>query len=124
MLDLRLPSGLFFVLTGAILRAGVFGINVNSAVGTANGVKQAGKAGKIKLAGFDAPESIVAQLKDGTFELTIAQHPAEIGYFGFMAAYAQVTGNPVPTAIGTGFTVMTAANIDDPKVARYLYKSS
>ena len=78
----------------------------------------------IKLAGFDAPESIVAQLKDGTFELTIAQHPAEIGYFGFMAAYAQVTGNPVPTAIGTGFTVMTAANIDDPKVARYLYKSS
>jgi ribose transport system substrate-binding protein len=104
--------------------AGVFGANLFSAGGTANGVKQAGKAGKIKLAGFDAPESIVAQLKDGTFELTIAQHPAEIGYFGFMAAYAQVTGNPVPTAIGTGFTVMTAANIDDPKVSRYLYKSS
>ena len=104
--------------------AGVFGANLFSAGGTANGVKQAGKAGKIKLAGFDAPESVVAQLKDGTFELTIAQHPAEIGYFGFMAAYAQVTGNPVPTAIGTGFTVMTAANIDDPKVSRYLYKSS
>jgi ribose transport system substrate-binding protein len=104
--------------------AGVFGANLFSAGGTANGVKQAGKAGKIKLAGFDAPESIVAQLKDGTFELTIAQHPAEIGYFGFMAAYAQVTGNPVPTAIGTGFTVMTADNIDDPKVSRYLYKSS
>jgi ribose transport system substrate-binding protein len=104
--------------------AGVFGANLFSAGGTANGVKQAGKAGKIKLAGFDAPESIVAQLKDGTFELTIAQHPAEIGYFGFMAAYAQVTGNPVPTAIGTGFTVMTAANIDDSKVSRYLYKSS
>ena len=104
--------------------AGVFGANLFSAGGTANGVKSAGKAGKIKLAGFDAPESIVAQLKDGTFELTIAQHPAEIGYFGFMAAYAQVTGNPVPTAIGTGFTVMTGANIDDPKVSRYLDKSS
>ena len=82
------------------------------------------KAGQIKLAGFDAPESIVNQLKDGTFELTIAQHPAEIGYFGFMAAYANATGNPVPTQIGTGFTVMTKDNIDDPKVARYLYKSS
>jgi ribose transport system substrate-binding protein len=34
-----------------------------------------------------------------------------------------VTGNPVPTAIGTGFTVMTKANIDDPKVSRFLYKS-
>jgi ribose transport system substrate-binding protein len=104
--------------------AGVFGANLFSASGTANGVKAAGQAGKIKLAGFDAPESIVAQLKDGTFELTIAQHPAEIGYFGFMAAYAQVTGNPVPTAIGTGFSVMTKDNIDDPNVSRYLYKSN
>ena len=41
-----------------------------------------------------------------------------------MVAYANATGNPVPTAIGTGFTVMTGANIDDPKVSRYLYKSS
>ncbi len=104
--------------------AGVFGANLFSAGGTANGVKQAGMVGKIKLAGFDAPESIVAQLKDGTFELTVAQHPAEIGYFGYIAAYAFVTGNPVPTAIGTGFSVMTKDNIDDPKVSKYLYKSS
>ena len=103
--------------------AGVFGANLFSASGAANGAKQAGVAGKVKMAGFDAPESIVGQLKDGTFELTIAQHPAEIGYFGFMAAYAHVTGNPAPTAIGTGFSVMTAANIDDPNINKYLYKS-
>ena len=90
--------------------AGVFGASLFSAGGASNGAKQAGVAGKVKMAGFDAPESIVAQLKDGTFELTIAQHPAEIGYFGLAAAHAYVTGNPVPTAIGTGFTVMTAAN--------------
>ena len=104
--------------------AGVFGANLFSAGGTANGVTQAGQAGKIKIAGFDAPESIVPQLKDGTFTLTIAQHPAEIGYFGYIAAFAHVTDNPVPALIGTGFTVMTAANIDDPKVSRFLYKSS
>jgi ribose transport system substrate-binding protein len=104
--------------------AGVFGANLFSAGGTANGVKQGGMVGKVKLAGFDAPESVVAQLKDGTFELTVAQHPAEIGYFGFMEAFAFVTGNPVPTAIGTGFSVMTKDNIDDPKVSKYLYKSS
>lgn len=103
--------------------AGVFGANLFSAGGAANGAKQAGVAGKVKMAGFDAPESIVAQLKDGTFELTIAQHPAEIGYFGLVAAYAHVTGNPVPTAIGTGFSVMTKDNIDDPNVSRFLYKS-
>jgi ribose transport system substrate-binding protein len=102
--------------------AGVFGANLFSASGTANGVKQAGKIGKVKLAAFDAPESIVAQLKDGTFEIAIAQHPAEIGYFGYMAAYAHLTGNPAPVAIGTGFTVMTAANIDRPEISKYLYK--
>src|SRR5271165_417816 len=104
--------------------AGVFGANLFSATGTANGVKQAGKAGKVKIAGFDAPESVVGLLKDGTFELTIAQHPAEIGYFGYIAAYAHLTSNPVPNAIGTGFTVMTKANVDDPNISRFLYKSS
>ena len=104
--------------------AGVFGANLFSATGTANGVKQAGKAGVVKIAGFDAPESVVALLKDGTFELTIAQHPAEIGYFGLIAAFAHLTGNPVPTAIGTGFTVMTKDNINDPNVSKFLYKSS
>jgi ribose transport system substrate-binding protein len=101
--------------------AGVFGANLFSAVGAANGAEQAGVAGEVKIAGFDAPESIVGQLKDGTLEMTVAQHPAEIGYFGVMAAYAVVTGNPTPTAIGTGFTVMTGDNIDDPEVNRYLY---
>jgi len=103
--------------------AGVFGANLFSAGGAANGAKQAGVAGKVKMAGFDAPESIVAQLKDGTFEMTIAQHPFEIGYFGLVAAYAKVTGNPVPTSIGTGFTVMTGKNVDDPNVSKFLYSS-
>ena len=101
----------------------MFGANLFSASGAGNGVKQAGATGKIKIAAFDAPESIVGDLKSGLFEMTIAQHPAEIGYFGLVAAYAKVTGNPVPTAIGTGFSVMTKANIDDPNIAKYIYSS-
>lgn len=101
--------------------AGIFGANLFSAVGAANGVKQAGLGGKIKIAAFDAPRTIVDQLKDGTFEIAIAQHPAEIGYFGVMAAFAHVTGNPVPAHIGTGFTVMTKDNVDDPNVAKFVY---
>ena len=48
------------------------------------------------MAAFDAPESIVDELKDGPVDLAIAQHPAEIGYYGFMAAYAHVTGQSGP----------------------------
>jgi ribose transport system substrate-binding protein len=54
-------------------------------------------------------------------DLAIAQHPAEIGYFGVMAAYAHLTGNSVPTAIGTGFTVIDKNNVKDPNVAKFIY---
>ncbi len=101
--------------------AGVFGANLFSASGTANGVKQAGKQGVVKIAAFDAPQSVVQDLKDGTFEMAIAQHPAEIGYYGVMSAFAHLTGQSVPTLIGTGFTVMTKDNIDDPDIAKFLY---
>lgn len=100
---------------------GVFGANLFSAIGAANGVKQAGQNGKVKVVAFDAPGSIVDNLKSGLVDMAIAQHPAEIGYFGVMAAYAHLTGNSVPTSIGTGFTVIDKTNLSDPKVAKFIY---
>ncbi len=101
--------------------AGVFGANLFSALGSANGVKQSGASGKVKVAAFDAPKAIVEPLKSGLVDIAIAQHPAEIGYFGFVAAHAILNGQSIPTSIGTGFTVMTRDNIDDPAVNAYLY---
>lgn len=101
---------------------GVFGANLFSALGAANGVQQAGKSGAVKVVAFDAPTSIVDNLKTGLVDIAIAQHPAEIGYFGVMAAYAHLTGQSVPTSIGTGFTVMDKTNIEDPNVAKFVYQ--
>ena len=101
--------------------AGVFGANLFSALGAANGVQQAGQAGKVRVVAFDAPGSIVDNLNTGLVDMAIAQHPAEIGYFGVMAAYAHLTGNSVPTAIGTGFTVIDKSNVGDPDVAKFIY---
>ncbi len=103
--------------------AGVFGANLFSAIGSANGVKQGGGGGKVKVVAFDAPTSIVGQLKNGLVDLAIAQHPAEIGYFGVVAAHAALDGNSIPTSIGTGFTVLDKANVDDPAVARFIYSN-
>jgi ribose transport system substrate-binding protein len=101
---------------------GVFGANLFSALGAANGVQQAGQSGKVRVAAFDAPASIVANIKSGLVDLAIAQHPSEIGYFGVVAAYAHLTGQSIPTSIGTGFTVMDKSNVDQPDVARFIYK--
>lgn len=100
---------------------GVFGANLFSALGAGNGVQQAGQTGKIKVVAFDAPTSIVDNIKTGLVDVAIAQHPAEIGYFGLVSAFAHLTGQSIPVSIGTGFTVMDASNIDDPNVAKYIY---
>ena len=101
--------------------AGVFGANLFSAIGAADGVKAVGKSGEIKVVAFDAPQRIVDDIKSGLIDMAIAQHPAEIGYYGVMTAYAVLTGQSVPITIGTGFTVMDASNIDDPEISKFVY---
>jgi len=100
---------------------GVFGANLFSALGAANGVESADKLGDVTVIAFDAPQSIVEQLKTGLVDMAIAQHPAEIGYYGVMTAYAHLTGQSVPPMVGTGFTVITADNVDDPEIAQFIY---
>lgn len=100
---------------------GVFGANLFSAIGAANGVQQAGQTGNIRVVAFDAPQSIVDNIKSGLVDMAIAQHPATIGWFGVAAAYAHLTGTAIPVSIGTGFTVIDATNVDDPEVAQFIY---
>ena len=101
--------------------AGVFGADFVTALGTAEGVKSAGKSGQVKIVAFDAPQQVVNDIGKGLIDMAIAQHPAEIGYFGVMAAYAALTGQSVPVLIGTGYTVMDATNIDDPEILKFVY---
>lgn len=101
--------------------AGVFGANLFSAVGAANGVRSIGKSGEIRVVAFDAPQSIVDDIGEGLVDMTIAQHPAEIGYYGVMSAYAHLTGQSLPIAIGTGFTVIDASNMNDPDITKFIY---
>ncbi|WP_217576449.1 ABC transporter substrate-binding protein [Mesorhizobium sp. GbtcB19] len=100
---------------------GVFGANLFSALGAANGVKQAGQTGTVKVVAFDAPTSIVDNINTGLVDVAIAQHPAEIGYYGVVSAYAHLTGHSIPVSIGTGFTIMDKSNIADPNISKYLY---
>ncbi len=100
---------------------GVFGANLFSALGAGNGVQQAGQTGNVKVVAFDAPTSIVDNIKSGLVDVAIAQHPAEIGYYGVVSAYAHITGNSIPVAIGTGFTIIDKDNVGDENVAKYIY---
>ena len=100
---------------------GVFGANLFSALGAGNGVKQAGAVDKVRVVAFDAPASIVDSIGSGLVTMAIAQHPAEIGWFGVAAAYAHLTGQSVPTAIGTGFTIVDKGNMAAAATKAFIY---
>ena len=100
---------------------GVFGANLFSAIGSADGVKALGKSGEIRVVAFDTPTRIVDDIKSGLIDMAIAQHPYDIGYEGVKAAVAVINGEAVETSIGTGFTVMDASNIDEPDVQARIY---
>ena len=101
----------------------IFATNLFSAEGVAAGIKQAGKAGKISVIGFDAGSDQVKALKAGTVQALIAQQPGTIGSKGIEAAVAAIAGKaPEAKKIATGFTILTKKNIDtaDGKKAQYL----
>jgi ribose transport system substrate-binding protein len=64
---------------------------------------------------------MIDDVKAGNIDIAIAQHPAEIGFYGVVTAYAHLTGQSGPPLIGTGFTVIDKSNIDDPKVKKFIY---
>ena len=101
---------------------GIFATNLFSAEGAATALREAGKLGKVKIVGFDAGPKQVEDLKQGLVQALIAQKPAEIGADGVQQAYNALTGKPTEKKIGTGFTSVTKANLDQNQDA--LYKSS
>jgi ribose transport system substrate-binding protein len=103
---------------------GVFALSTDQSEGANNAVKAAGKAGQVKLVGFDAGPTQVGQLKDGVVQALVAQQPGQIGADGVTQAAAAVRGQPVTKEIGTDSTVITKDNVDDPAVAKYLYKTT
>lgn len=102
--------------------AGVFATNLFTAQGVATGVRQAGATG-VSVVGFDAGPDQITQLEAGDVQALVAQKPYDIGYQGVQQAIAALTGAEVTPDIQTESIVVTAANMADPEVAKYIYKS-
>jgi ribose transport system substrate-binding protein len=102
---------------------GIFGANLFSAEGAATGVRNAGKQKQVKIVGFDAGPAQVQQLKQGLAQSLVAQKPYDIGFQAVQQAVNALTGKKVKAKIQTGLVIVTKANIKQPAVSKYLYKS-
>lgn len=66
---------------------GIFGTDDTSASGAANGIRTAGKSGKVKIVAYDAEPQEVQGLQQGLISALIAQKPSEEGQLAVQAAY-------------------------------------
>jgi ribose transport system substrate-binding protein len=101
--------------------SGVFATNVLVAQGVDTGLKTAGVAGKVKIVGYDADPTQVADLKSGIVEALVAQEPYQEGVDGVQQAVNALTGKPTKSIL-TGLAVLTKANLG--QLSQYIYKSS
>ncbi|RMF76799.1 MAG: sugar ABC transporter substrate-binding protein [Chloroflexi bacterium] len=102
---------------------GIFGTNVFSANGAGIAVNNAGLAGAVDVIAFDATIFAAEQLRAGVVSMMIAQKPFDMGYLAVQFAIADHQGvTSLPKRVPTGFAVITADNIDDPEVARFIYE--
>jgi ribose transport system substrate-binding protein len=99
---------------------GIFAANEPAAIGAAQAIKAAGKAGQIKLVAFDGSDEEVATLKEGTIQALIVQNPFQMGYKGVKAAVDFIKGAPVEKKVDTGVTVVTKDNLDQPDIQKLL----
>jgi ribose transport system substrate-binding protein len=100
---------------------GVFATNVLVAQGVDTGLKTAGVANKVKIIGYDADPTQIADLKSGVVEALIAQEPYQEGVDGVQQAVNALTGKPTQSLL-TGLAVLTRANL--ATMSKFIYKSS
>lgn len=90
---------------------GIFATNLFAAEGSATGIKQAGKSGKVSIVGFDAGPDQIAALKAGTVQALVAQQPGTIGTDGLDQAVAALDKGTITPKIQTGFSIITKDNV-------------
>ena len=103
---------------------GIFASNLFSAQGSATGIRQAGKQGKVNVVGFDAGPEQIKALQDGTVQALIAQQPGDIGVQGVQQAIKALKGEPNEANIQTGSTIITKDNLTSAEGQAAAYKAS
>jgi ribose transport system substrate-binding protein len=104
--------------------SGVFATNTLTGQGAATGIKDAHKAGQIKLVGFDANPSGVQALQDGSAQAQVVLKPLDIGTQGVQQAVNALSGKPVQKLVHTGALMATKDSLTTPDVQKYLYHSN
>ena len=88
----------------------VFACNDVMALGAIEAIAAAGKAGKVRVLGFDAIQDARRALEAGTMAATVAQFPDEMGRTAVENAVKALKGEPVPAETGVRIELVVREN--------------
>ncbi len=95
----------------------LFTSNQTSTYGMLQALRGRNLAGKVKFVGFDCDATFIDALRKGEMQGSVLQDPVNMGYLGVKAAVSKLKGEPTEKFIDTGATLITADNLQEPKVA-------
>ncbi len=90
------------------------------AFGMLRALRDAGRAGKTKLVGFDTSAKLIEALTAGEIHGLVLQDAMGMGERAVRAAVDHFCGRPVEPTIDTGSWVATRENMNTPEIARLL----
>jgi ABC-type sugar transport system substrate-binding protein len=91
---------------------GVYNGADSTAVGAAQAVKGAGKAGSIVMTATDFQLDTEKFIREGVISASVLQQPVTMGRWGVRAAISYLEKKPVPPVMFTGLMTATKENLD------------
>jgi len=98
---------------------GIFASNESSSIGAAQAMR--GRAGKIKLVGFDWSPALLEDLNSGLLDSLVIQDPFKMGYQAVMAAVKHLQGEPVTKIVDLEPRLIDRRNLNTPDVQAQLH---
>ena len=89
--------------------------------GTLRALQDVGRAGDVKLVGFDATPKLVEALRGDEIHALVVQNPVAMGVLGVKAVVDHLSGASVEPRIDTGVFLVTGENVDEPEIDRLLH---
>lgn len=99
---------------------GLFACNESTSVGALRALQSQGRAGKMKMVGFDSGQLLIEGLQAGLIDSLVVQNPYKMGYQGVKTLIDHLDGKEVPRRIDTGVTLITKENLHTPQIKKLL----
>jgi ribose transport system substrate-binding protein len=101
---------------GKLAVDGIFCPNESTTFGMLRALQDGGFAGKVKFIGFDSSPKLVQALKDKQLNALVLQDPMNMGYLGVKTMVRHLRGEKVEARLSTGETLVTPANMNEPRM--------